>query len=84
MIQLEDDMKKTDIFAIIILTVWTVMTLFAGLKWGETKGLREQDSRVILELRENYSNSLKFIQWTAKLDSSGIILKNARKFGYLE
>lgn len=77
-------MNKKDIFGIIIITAWTFLTLFAGLKWGETKGLREQDSRVILELRQNYTNSLKFIQWTAKLDSSGIILKNARKFGYLK
>ncbi len=69
--------------AVIAGLIWTGMTLFAGLKWGETKGLREIDSTVITELRQNYKTSLGFIEWTAKIDSSRTIAKKAQQLGFL-
>lgn len=59
------------------------LSFFAGLWKGETIGLREQDSAVIIQLRSNVNNRGQFILWAAQRDSTGVVMVKAKELNFL-
>jgi len=78
-------MQNREFWAHVAMSV--VITISVGTACyfiGSNQGLRQQDSKVILELRQKNQNLVTVVNFSIKQDTTGSVLKIVKEVGLLK
>jgi len=77
---MKEFLDKTNIREIVLLIAVGVAAFFIG----SNQGLRQQDSKVISELRQKNQNLVTVVNFSIKQDTTGSVLKIVKEVGLLK